>query len=216
MRNTQNAVLLSTAYLPNAQYFTKILSFDIIYIEHNENYIKQSFRNRCTILSANGPLDLTIPVSRAETDKIPIKELKIDYTQRWQAIHLKAIESAYRNSPFYLYYIDDIVAVYEQKFENLWDFNTQMLKELILLIGVNKHILPTTTFKQPDVQLADFSEVIHPKPKIAKPDNTFRHVTYYQVFESKFGFIPNLSIIDLLFNNGPSTIDLLSQMNVKI
>lgn len=216
MENMTNAVLLSTAYLPNVQYFTKILSFDKVYIEHSENYIKQSYRNRCTILSANGPLDLTIPVSRAESDKIPIKELKIDYSKRWQAIHLKAIESAYRNSPFYLYYMDDIVAVYEQKIEGLWDFNTTILKELLSLVGINNKIVPTTIFKQPDIELIDFSESIHPKPKNAKPDNTFQNVRYYQVFESRFGFIPNLSIIDLLFNNGPSSIDLLSQMTVKI
>ena len=104
-----DSALLSTAYFAPIQYYCKLFSYANIYIEVYENYIKQTYRNRCNIMAANGPLSLTIPIKKTDEIKVLTKDVKIDYDSRWMPIHLRAIESAYRSSPFYMYYIDDII-----------------------------------------------------------------------------------------------------------
>jgi aspartyl/asparaginyl-tRNA synthetase len=133
-----NSVLLSTAYLAPIQYYTKLLSYQNIYVEAFENYTKQTYRNRCNILSANGQLSLSIPVKKTEAIKIHTKDIQIDYSSRWQLIHERAIESAYRSSPFYIYYADDIKPLYEKQFDTLLEFNLAFQKVICELIGI-KH-----------------------------------------------------------------------------
>ena len=209
--NKTDTILLSTAYLAPFQYYCKLISYQNIYIEAVENYTKQSYRNRCNILSANGLLSLSIPVNKTDNLKVYTKDIRIDYNSRWPLIHQRAIESAYRSSPFYIYYADDIIPLFEKKFEFLLDFNTEFQNIVTELIGIKINVKFTSDFKKVEnTDFDDFTDLISPKSSKQKPDNTFHCVSYYQVFEQKFGFIPNLSILDLLFNMGPSTIDVLN------
>ena len=199
-------VLLSTAYFPPVYYFSKIIQSNETIIEIEENFNKQTYRNRCVILGANGPLNLTVPVLHSE-QKIPIKNLYISYQSNWQLIHKRAIESAYRNSPFYEYYIDDFSRFFQEKPDKLIDYNNQILNVCLEIVGY-RGILK---FSDDYVEQAenDFRYIITPKKALEK----VVFPVYHQVFIDKFGFISNLSILDLIFNCGPETKDILVQIN---
>jgi hypothetical protein len=195
-------VLLSTAYMPNIPYFTKLIEYNTIYLEAHENFPKQTYRNRCEIATANGLLSLTVPVVAARIHKTPIKEVLIDYSENWQQKHINAIRSAYKNSPFYEFYCDEIFDALCKKQSILFDYNLSIINTLMTLIGFEKPISFTNTFvHEPDY--ADFRNTISPKNKSSYLDTNFKHEKYYQVFENKNGFIPNLSVLDLIFNEGP-------------
>src|SRR4030042_7218206 len=110
------SVLLSTTYLGPVQYFTKFLLYDEIWLETHEHYTRQTYRNRFNIFGANGKLALTVPVLTGDKHKTLITDLRIDYTKSWQKLHSKGIESAYRSSPFYEFYIDDFIPFYSKKY----------------------------------------------------------------------------------------------------
>lgn len=207
--NEKTAVLLSSAYLAPIQYYTKIISYNSVYIEYFEHYSKQSYRNRCTILGTNGPLNLSIPVKKELKLKVLTKDIRIDNYTRWKQIHLRAIESAYRSSPYYIYYLDNFEAVYQKNYDFLVDLNNELQKVIMELMSVDYNIHFTFGFKSVPGPFDDFSDSIHPKERMKKPDTNFISKSYYQVFESRFGFIPNLSIVDLLFNMGPNACDVL-------
>ncbi len=202
-------LLLSTAYLAPIQYYTKLASGEAICIEQWEHYSKQSYRNRCSILSANGLLTLSIPVKRSDSPKILTNEIEIEYKTRWQDIHLRAIESAYKNSAYYDYYIDDLISIYEKKITSLLTFNSQLQQCICDLIGIKPSIAFSNVFIKDTSNFIDYRDSIHPKPRMAKPDIQFKPMEYYQVFSEKYGFVPNLSIVDLLFNMGTETAEAL-------
>jgi hypothetical protein len=214
--NRNPAVLLSTAFLAPVQYYSKLTQYEAVYIEYFENYSKQSYRNRCTVLSSNGPLNLSIPVEKGSGLKTLIKEVRIDNNSRWKQIHLRAFEAAYRSSPYYLYYADEIFSAYNKNYTFLIDFNNEMLKITMELLGIDKVIKHTYAYKNIAPGFDDYSDSIHPKNRMKKPDKSFNPVDYYQVFESKFGFIPNLSIADLLFNMGPESLETIKKSVIKI
>jgi len=209
-----STVLLSTSYLGPIQYYSKLLSADAVILERFEHFPKQTYRNRCVIYSANGPQALSIPVSKSKENKIYTKDIRIDYSMNWQKIHFKAIESAYRCSPFYQYYIDDIIPFYEKQYQFLYDLNLIILSKTLQTIGLQCNIAETEKYINilPSDYL-DYREFIHPKKRMYIPDNSFQPPVYQQVFEPKHEFIANLSIIDLLFNTGPETLTLLKQSN---
>jgi hypothetical protein len=190
-------IILSTAYLPNVQYFSKLLCGDIV-VEQHENYLKQTFRNRCEILTANGIMSLTIPIKHSAA-KIKIREVEIDYTDNWQRLHWRTINTAYRSSPFFVYYADDFLPFYEKKEKFLFDFNCKMLDKLIELAGLKTKITLSHSYLHEYGDI-DCRNLIVPKNKPEDPK--FSPVPYYQVFSGKFGFQPNLSILDLLCNEG--------------
>lgn len=202
--------VLSSAYMPPIQYLTKFILSDVA-IEQHENYIKQSFRNRCTILAANGPMSLTIPVVKVHGEKIPIMEVLIDYDLPWQKQHFKSIESAYKNSPYYDYYIDDLRKFFEQRYEKLFELNQQLLDKLLSIIGISKSYTLTSSFERNLANHTDLRNGISPKANHQTYDPHFSSATYYQVFADRYGFTPNLSIIDLLFNEGPLTLSILEK-----
>jgi hypothetical protein len=208
-------ILLSTAYLAPIQYYCKLIGSEKVIIEQHENYSKQSYRNRCNILTANGVLSLAIPVIHNGGNKIPIRDVEIDYSTRWKAMHCGAIESAYRSSPFYIYYSDEFWAVFDKKFKYLFDFNSELQNFFFDQLKIKIEISFSSSFKCSELQstFEDLSNSIHPKARLNMTDEHFKLVPYFQVFQNKYGFVPNLSIIDLLFNVGPSAINILVESN---
>ena len=187
----------STAYLPPVSYFAALLNAENVWLEACENYVKQSYRNRCRIATANGVETLSIPVESNSGRKNPIRDVRISSHGNWQQTHWRAISSAYMNSPFFEYYQDDFRPFYENKWTFLWDYNFELLTLILQLLNENPKIILTEKYKEPTEDNIDFRDKIHPKKE------TISHIKpYYQVFENKFGFLPDLSIIDLLSNMG--------------
>lgn len=195
-------ILLSTAYLPPIQYVSKFMLGDVA-IERHENYSKQSFRNRCNILAANGVISLTIPIVKEHGLKSPISETRIEYDLPWQKIHYKSIKSAYKSSPYYDYYIDELEPFYSNRYELLLEYNTDLLRCILKLIGIDWRDSFTCRFEKNIEEVLDFRHCISPKVSKNMKDSYFESIAYYQVFEDRFGFTPNLSVLDLLFNEGP-------------
>ena len=172
-----------------------------VVVERHENYIKQSYRNRCTIFSANGLLDLVVPVVKSPKPKIPVSEVEISYDMNWQKQHFKAIESAYRRSPFYEYYIDDLMTFFNCRHRYLYEFNMSILRTICTLIKIPFRIQESAAFIEPHCEgIIDLRNKIHPKV-IQEHTDTMPH--YTQVFSENHGFKINISILDLLFNTGP-------------
>jgi len=210
----ESTILLSTAYLPPIEYMALFLKYENIIIEKEETYPKQTYRNRCRIMSANGILNLPIPVNKTNGNNTKINEITINDTDLWYNNHWRAISSAYSGSPFFLYYKDDFIKFYSGKYQNLLEFNTELTNLLLSLIGIKCNISYSSSFIAPNTMSNDFRFAINPK----KENNSYTFKKYIQVFSNKYEFIPNLSIIDLLFNLGPETKDYLegiSNQNLK-
>ncbi len=210
-------MLLSTAYFPPVSWFAALASeFTLsasedgvslfpVHIEACEHYVKQTWRNRCTILSANGPLSLSFPVVHDGEDSIA--GVRVDYSVPWVAKTEKAVESAYDSSPFFEYYRDGIFGILESRPQTLWELNLSLIRYFVERMGLPVRLVPTEEFTAPGAcPGADHRYDITPK----RPDTILASLglekPYYQVFASKFGFTPNLSIMDLLFNMGPESI----------
>lgn len=198
---------LSSAYLAPVEYYTKLLAYDKMYIEQHDHYMKQTYRNRCTIAGPEGELALSIPTVRPDGLKCPMKDIRISDHGNWRHLHWNAIESAYNSTPFFEYYKDDFRPFYEKKYEFLADFNEELCNLVCKLIDISPVIERTTEYKSEFTPNEfDFREAIHPKKDFRLIDPEFTPRTYYQVFNTRHGFIPNLSIIDLLFNMGPESL----------
>lgn len=195
------SVLLSTAYLPPVEWFQHVLQHSSVGIEKFESWQKQSYRNRCYIMGANGKQMLNIPVD-GNSKKMTIGNVKISYEQNWQHTHWQAIQSAYGASPFFEILGPELQEFYSKKEEYLFDWNAQMIQLMFDWLQVDIQLIPTNTWQAEAKN--DFRETIHPK----KPMTT-ECKRYPQVFDDSLGFIPNLSIIDLLFNEGPAAYDFL-------
>lgn len=198
-----NPIFLSTAYLAPIQYYSKFLLSDTIYIEQFENYSKQSYRNRCDILAANGRLSLSIPVEKGSSHKKLTRDVRIDHSKAWQHQHWRSIVSAYSSSPFFEFFADDLRPFYKQATKFLLDFNLKIQQVVLEALDLQPVIELTSDFVEPGIAAeTDFRFSIHPKAREQKPDARFSPLEYTQVFSEKHGFVPNLSIIDLLFNEG--------------
>lgn len=205
------AVLLSSAYWAPVQYYTKLYHYPEVWFEAHENYIKQTYRNRCVIASPNGTQALTVPIVKPETDKCPIKDIRISDHGNWRHLHWNALESAYRNTPFFEYYADDFLPFYTRKWDFLFDFNGAICRKVCELIDLHPDVSLTMAYGQTGgVPCEDCRMSISPKQDY-RTDSVFFPVPYYQVFQERFGFIPNLSMADLLFNMGPESIFVLQK-----
>ena len=197
-----SVVHLSTSYLAPIQYYSKLASYDKVCIEYAENYPKQTYRNRCMIATANGIQTLTVPVEKSETIKTPVCDIRISEHGNWRHLHWNALVSAYNMSPFFEYYADDFRPFYEKKFTFLVEYNEAIQNIVCNLLDINPTIMHSISYES-EVE-NDFRNVIDPRHPF--PDDNFTPRSYYQVFRDRHGFLPNLSIVDLLFNMGPESI----------
>ena len=214
--------LLSTAYFPPIEYFAAMANSRRVEIESGEMYQKQSYRTRCHINGANGLLVLTVPVLRSaikdegSSHKIPTANLKIDYSKPWILQHKRAFEAAYMSSPFFEYYMDEIYEILDSGEESLLKMNTALTIKIAQLIGIETPIsLSDGNFIIPGSEelkarnIADFRDSIHPKKEPLLLKELELEKPYWQVFTNKQGFVPNLTILDLLCNEGPNAISYL-------
>lgn len=208
-------IYLSSAYLAPIAYYAKMLQAKQILIEQHEHYVKQTYRNRCTIAAPDGELALTIPIVKPDTPKCLMRDIRISDHGNWRHLHWNAIQSAYNHTPFFEYYKDDFQPFYEKRWDFLMDFNEELCSLVCSLIDMQPCIKRTTEYCTGLEHEEDWRERIHPKKQIEKEDDSFNIVPYYQVFEQKLGFLPNLSIIDLLFNMGPESLLILQKCHRK-
>ena len=199
----QEDVLLSTAYFPPIGYFSLIRNAGELFIEREENYIKQSYRNRFRILSSNGILTLSVPVIKGILLKTKIKDITIDYSKRWQQNHLRAITSAYSRSPYFQFYSDSFEKIILGNYKFLLDLNDELLYKCLEIMKINKCILHTSSFEAHTGKIYDYRYRLTPKKPLDIP-----YKPYIQVF-SNHDFVTGLSIIDLLFNAGPESAEYL-------
>lgn len=203
----KSTVLLTTAYLAPVQYYTKLLLYPRVAVEQHDHYLKQTYRNRCIILGANGPQSLTIPVSVSHTEHTPMHQVRISEHGRWRHLHWEALVSAYERSPYFEFYAESFQPFYEPgRYEFLQDFNEAMQDMVCGLLDLHPATTRTMVYcKEPAPCVEDLREDIHPK-RPWSGDPLFRSEPYYQVFGGESSFFPNLSIADLLFNMGPEGI----------
>jgi hypothetical protein len=208
-------VLLVTSYWPNLHYFFYVLNASIINIEQFDNYSKQSYRNRTQILSANGILNLSIPIKKNKSEKV-INSIEISYKEDWQKNHWRAITSAYKNSPYFDFFEEDLKVFYSNKYNLLIDYNTEQLKFIVKVLKQKKNIQLTKQYERNPDSFIDLRTIIHPKHSYSSDKLLANKLdqSYYQTFENKISFTPNLSILDLLFNKGLHTIDYLKSIDL--
>ena len=188
------------------------LSPSVVYIEACENFQKQSYRNRCRFYGAEGVQTLSFPIlHKGGTHKIPISEIKIDYKTPWVQQHERAIVSAYGMSAYFDYYKDELFAILESGHERLFDLNLALIRFFIEKTGIKVDLRLTEDYER-EPQMEDLREVIHPKHPNTILSDMDLEKPYFQVFAPKYGFMSDLSIMDLLFNEGPDSIMFLKRL----
>ena len=192
-------------YLPPVEYVVQLNAYkpDVL-VDREEHFPKQTYRNRAHIYSPDGVLALTVPVVKGSKTHTKVKDVKISYDFNWQRLHWLSLEACYRSSAYFEYYEDDLAPFYQNKYPYLFDYNEQLLQFILKSIKLKIAFKYTESYESIYPSHADFRSSINPKKEAAiiqKP--------YFQVFEERKGFQKNLSIVDLLFNQGPQAIDYL-------
>lgn len=197
----QSSAIFPLFYLPPVSYFTALKENDFNFsIEKHEHFVKQTYRNRTSIASPDGILDLMVPVVKGSKFKTPIKDVKISYDAKWQRLHWLSMQTCYRSSAYFEFYEDGLAPFYHQKFDFLFDFNVELFTWILKQLKQNQPLVYTTEYEDEIQKELDFranfnKNAIH----LASTKN------YFQVFSDRNEFLPNLSIVDLLFNQGPQT-----------
>lgn len=191
-------IILSTAYLPPIEYIAQIRDAEITFIEHEENYLKQSYRNRCIIRAADKPQVLSVPVYLGSFHKTHIKDIRIDYSKKWQQLHLRAITSAYGSSPFFIHYFEKIETTILKNHEYLLDLNMELLEIVAGIMGLRGKIMYTDDFMPLSSEPFDCRYSISPKKT-----SSYKPRRYIGVFGNPDEPVKGLSIIDLIFSTGP-------------
>ena len=197
------APTLTIAWFPPTEYFALLAKYSSVYVEACENYQKQSWRNRCCIYAADGVQTLNFPVRHRDGRfNLPIREIEVDYSTPWVEKAERCIETAYRSSAYFEYYRDELFAILDAQPRTLWELDMAVIGFFLRKIGLRTELVPTEAFAAEHMD-------IHPKRPNAILQELGADRPYYQVFADRHGFIPNLSIMDLLFNEGPASIEYL-------
>lgn len=193
-------LVASSCYFPPIDFFISLCFDNELLIDEHEHYVKQSFRNRFQILSANGILNLSVPISK-DLPKTPMNEVRINYQENWQKLHWKALESAYNKSPYFEFYKDELADLFQEKHDLLVDLNRSTLAWLLKKFKLKTSVKYSNTFVEQSVTQQDLRSLLSPK----KPP-VYKGYQYIQVFEDRFAFAPNLSALDILFSGGPNSL----------
>ena len=203
----QKRLLIESQYFPNLNFYKTLINHDILLIERYEHYQKLSFRNRCYIAGPNGSILLSVPLARGKNQRTVMKDVRISNDERWQALHWKTLVSAYRRSPWFEYYEEDLGRLYERPVQFLLDWNLACFEWANQVIGLSSPIAFTESYQKEYTEngITDARDTMVPgkeKEKEGLPE-------YTQVFQERVGFLPNLSILDLIFCEGKRSLTLL-------
>lgn len=205
MATDASVALLSSTYFGPVQWYQKLNRYGLCLLERHDHFVKQTYRNRCLIATTAGTQALTVPTEHGEDSKCRMGDMRISDHGNWRHLHWNALLSAYGESPFFEYYADDLRPFFEQRWEHLFDFNLAITHKLCELLDIRPNLQLTDCYADAEVLGADdFRDAIRPKKPL--PDPSFASIPYYQVYQQKHGFQPNLSILDLLFNEGNEAI----------
>ena len=201
----EKGAVLPMFYLAPVEYFVKLNTYkpDIL-IESEEHFPKQTYRNRTNVYTPDGVLCLTVPVTKGAKNHTNIKDVKISYDFEWQRLHWLSLQACYRRSAYFEYYEDELVPFYEKKFDFLFDYNEQLLQFILKAMKIKVELKYTESYEAEYSNLADFRNSIS-----SKHETDIEQKPYFQVLEDRKGFIKNLSIVDLLFNQGPHSVNYL-------
>ena len=194
--------VLPLCYLPSVDCFAQLLH-GVCVVDLGEHFVKRSARNRARILAADGPMELTVHVAHADRPRQPVRDMRIDYSKRWQHQHWGALTASYKGAPYFDHYADGLAPFYERHFEFLADFNLRLLEQLCAWTKVP---MPTLSDTYVEARPGDLDL----RPRHAKGP-AWRAEPYVQVFADRLPFTPGLSVIDLLFAEGPDSFSLLKR-----
>lgn len=202
-------LLIDLHYMPPIAAFAMIAAFENIRFESKEHYVKSTFRNRCYISGPNGLQRLSIPLQRGKNQHCAVDEVKISYDENWQKDHWGSLQSAYRRSSFFEFYEDEFAAVFFQQTTHLFEFNFAMFKLIQNLIGTRRDVTFTTEYDPMPEHIYNIRSVFRPGKTVLPPWVSYRPIQYIGVFSEAHTHSGELSILDLLFNEGPNSLDLL-------
>ena len=202
-----NKIIISSHYFPCIAYFAHLVKYPDIIIDTGEHFLKQSYRNRCIINTSNGPLALSVPVIKK--NKTPMKDVLIDLKDDWKTNHWRAISTAYNSSPFYEFYCDDLKKVFFKDYLSLANLNMALLKHICMELSLKSNINTSKIYITIKDSELDLRSTLNPKQTFKGYDTYPR---YIQIFEAKYGFQSNLSILDLLFHEGPESLNYLTKL----
>jgi hypothetical protein len=203
-------VILHPTYFPNIAAFAAMSQAKHVTFEVHDSFLKQTYRNRTYIYGANGKLTLNIPVIHSQKNRQKYKDVKIFNEEKWQSLHWKSLLSAYKTSPFFEYYEDDIQPLFEMNVGFILDFNLKCFEVIIDCLQLDINTLKTETYQEAPTNTKDFRFLVN-----AKKEQPQLFDKYTQVFSNKHGFISNLSILDLLFNEGPNALNYLESQTIS-
>jgi hypothetical protein len=198
-------ILIHPNYFPNIHQFRQIIKANSILFEVSDNYQKQTFRNRTYIYGANGKLGLFIPVIHTHKKRELFKDVKISYESNWMDLHLKSLQSAYRSSPYFEYFEDDFIKLYSEKEKFLADFNIKCIKLISNLLDLDLDFKISSKYVEKTNDIIDLRDLSN-----ARKEKKIETPKYIQVFESKHGYLNNLSILDLIFSEGKNSVLLMN------
>ena len=203
-------IVCELQYFPPVSFFSTLFEETYFYLDIYEIYRKMSFRNRCMVAGAQGIISLSVPLQQGRNQQLPVNEVRISDTEQWQSRHFKSIRSAYKRSPFFDFYEDELAAIYRRPFELLTEWNICCLEWVKDKLDWRTEIRYTeSAVPYPGVGITDLRNRVLPKNFME-----LNPVKYRQVFEERVGFFANLSVLDLLFNCGPRTSELLRNSGV--
>ena len=207
----QMNVLIHPTYFPNIAHFVVLSNAKEVVFEVDDNFLKQTYRNRCYIYGANGKLALNIPVIHTQKNRQKYQDVKVFNETKWQNLHWKSILSAYSTSPFFEYYKDELLPLFNLKTNYILDFNLKCFEVICDCLQLDLQISKSEIYQKKPENTIDLRHLVN-----ARKEQSQSFVPYTQVFSNKHGFIPNLSILDLLFNEGPNALNYLESQNISV